>query len=74
MELASTIGLIALGLTAVCSFGAFGLISIHEDERRAARVSFAAAVLTGLPPFLACLLPTTGQLIVLGTAATGAIG
>ena len=73
MDLFTTIGLIALGLVAACGFGAFGLLSICEGARRAARGAFAAAALTGLPPFLACLLPPAARLVALTVTAGGMV-
>jgi reductive dehalogenase len=75
INLVTTVGLIALGLIALGSFGAFGLVSIREGERRAARVSFAAAALAAVPVFLALLLPIAARLVLLGTvAACGVAG
>jgi ferredoxin len=65
MDIATTMGLIALGLASACGFGAFAWVSIREGERRAARAAFAAAAGSALPFFAACLLPPTARLIVL---------
>jgi len=54
-------------------FGAFGLVSIREGERRAASVAFGVAVLTSLPLLLACLLPVVVKLVILGVIAAGGI-
>ncbi len=46
-------------------FSAFGLVSIHEGEYRAARVAFGAAILGALSILLCTLLPVSGQMILL---------
>jgi reductive dehalogenase len=48
--------LLAIALTLLVGFASFALISLHERERRAARVSFLAALLTSLPLVTAALL------------------
>jgi ferredoxin len=73
VDTVTTVGLVALGLAAICGLGAFGLVSIREGERRAARVSFAAAAGTALPFFLALLLPVEARLVLLGAAAAGGV-
>jgi ferredoxin len=70
----ATIGLLFLGLTIGLGFGAFGLQSLGEGERRAARVAFGAALVISLPFFLSALLPVQIGLVILGTAvAVGAV-
>ncbi len=54
-------------------FGVFGLVSVREGERRAARVALGAAVLTSLPFFLASLLPVAIRLVILGVIVAGGI-
>jgi len=73
MNAATTIGFMILGLIMLFGFGVFGLFSILEGERRAARVAFVAAVLTSQPLFLASLLPVTVKLVILGVIAAGAL-
>ncbi len=74
MDTATTISLIALGLIMLFGFGAFGLSSVWEGERRAARVAFGAAALTSLPFFLASLLPVAIKLVILGVVAVAVGG
>jgi len=74
MDTATTISLLTLGLIILFGFGAFGLISVWEGERRAARVAFGAAALTSLPFFLASLLPVAVKLIILGVVAVAVGG
>ena len=73
MDVTTTISLITLGLVVLLGFGAFGLMSVREGERRAARVALGAAVLTSLPFFLASLLPMTVKLVILGVIVGGGI-
>jgi ferredoxin len=61
--------LIALGLAIFLSFGAFGLVSLREDERRAACVAFAAAAMLSVPFFLSILLPGPSRRIALAVVA-----
>jgi ferredoxin len=69
----AAISLLALGLVMLLGFGVFGLLSVREGERRAARVAFAVAILASLPFFLASLLPVAVRLVVLGVIAAGGI-
>jgi ferredoxin len=73
MDAATAIILITLGVMTLIGFGAFGLFSIREVERRAAYLAFGAAVLASLPIFLASLLPVGVKLVILGVLAAGAI-
>jgi len=73
MDSATTIILITLGVITLLGFGAFGLFSICENERRAAYLAFGAAVLASLPLFLASLLPVGVKLVILGVIAAGTI-
>jgi len=73
MDVTTTISLITLGLVVLLGFGAFGLISVREGERRAARVAFGAAVLTSLPFLLVSLLPVMVKLVMLALIAIVAI-
>jgi reductive dehalogenase len=73
MDLTATIGLLTLGLIMLFGFGAFGLFSFREGERRAARIALAAAVLTSLPLFLISLLSLAVKLVMLGVIAAGGI-
>lgn len=74
MDTATTISLIALGFMMLVGFSGFGLVSIREGERRAARVAFVAAVLTSPPLFLASLLPVAVKLVMLGVVAVAVGG
>jgi reductive dehalogenase len=73
MNIATTISLMTLGIIMLFGFGGFGLFSIWEGERRAARVALTAAVSTSLPLFLASLLPLAGKLVVLGVIVAGGV-
>ena len=73
MDTATTINLIVLGFMMLLGFSGFGLISIREGERRAARIAFGAAALTSLPFFLACLLPVAVKLTILSVIIAGGI-
>jgi len=73
MDTVATIGLTALGVIMLLGFGGFGLVSVREGERRAARVAFGAVVLTSLPFFLASLLPVAVKLVMLGVIVGGGI-
>jgi len=75
MNAVATISLITLAFILLFGLGAFGLLSIREGERGAARLTLGAAVLTSLPLFLASLLPMEVKMGLLGvTAAGGAVG
>jgi len=74
MDIATTVSFIVLGLIMLFGFGAFGLVSIQEGERRAARVAFGAAALTSLSFFLASLLPVALKLVILGVVAVAVGG
>jgi ferredoxin len=70
-----TVGLIVLGLGSLFGLGAFGLLSLREGERRAARVGLSSAVAASALFFLATLLPAPGQLTLLGAViAAGMAG
>ena len=69
----TAISLLAVGLVMLLGFGVFGLVSVREGERRAARVALGAAVLTSLPFFLASLLPVAIRLVILGVIVAGGI-
>jgi len=69
MDTATTISLLTLGLVIFLGFGAFGLLSLREQEYRAARVAFGIAVLASLPFLPAGLLPVAFKLILLGVIA-----
>jgi len=72
MDMLSLI-LVALGCIALLGFGAFGVVSIQEGEKRAARVSFAAMALVSSPVFVAALSPATSKVVVLTVLAAMAI-
>jgi len=69
MELVATIALNAAGVVILLAFGAFGVLSLAEAQRRAAGVSFLVAVLGGGIFFGAALLPGGGPTAVLGVTA-----
>jgi reductive dehalogenase len=73
MDAATTISLVVLGLVMLLGWGGFGLFSVWEGERRAARVALGAAALTSLPLFLAALLPVAVKLALLGLILAGGI-
>ncbi len=73
MDIATTISLLTLGVIMLLGFGGFGLVSIWEGERRAARAALGAAALTSLPLFLASLLPVVVRLVILGVIVAGGI-
>ncbi|MBL7164081.1 MAG: 4Fe-4S dicluster domain-containing protein [Anaerolineales bacterium] len=62
----TTIFLLLIGLIVFVFFGAFGLVSLSEGERRAKNISFGIAALGAMTFFLAASLPTSVQLVVLG--------
>ncbi len=66
MSTLTTALLISLGSVCLLGFGAFGLVSLSEGERRAKNVSFGLAALGALVCFVAAGLPTPVQLGVLG--------
>jgi ferredoxin len=47
----------ALGILVLLGFGAFGVTSLREGERRAAGVAFTLSIALAIPFFLATLLP-----------------
>jgi ferredoxin len=69
--------LITLGAINLLGFGAFGVTSLREGERRAAGVAFGLSALLALPFFLVTLLETPFRWALLGIAGvvllTGAI-
>jgi len=73
MNTVTTMSLVALGLVMLLGWGGFGLFSVGEGERRAARVALGAAALTSLPLFLAALLPVAVKLALLGLILAGGI-
>jgi reductive dehalogenase len=68
--------LLAIALVMLAGFASFALISLHERERRAALVSFLAALVTSVPLVLAALLlPEVIQLaILIGLGLLAAVG
>lgn len=76
MDIATTVSLMTLGLVMLLGFGAFGLFSVWESERRAAYVTLGAAALTSsLPLLLSWLLPVAVKLVILGMiVAVGIVG
>ena len=69
METVTTVILMALGLISFLAFSTFGLFSLWEQERRAARVAFGLAVLTAAPFLLASQLPPEARVALLGLVA-----
>jgi hypothetical protein len=70
-EWVASLGLILIGAACLVGLGAFGFVSLHEGEKRAARVAFGLAGAAGLAFFLAALLPAAvkvGLLIALGVS------
>jgi ferredoxin len=57
VDAAASLLLFCVGLLALIGFSAFGVISVREGERRAARVAFSLAVMLSIPPIIAALLP-----------------
>lgn len=68
-----TVGLIVLGLGALLGFGAFGLLSLREGERRAARIGLSSALAISAVFFLATLLPAPGRLMLLGAVSAAGV-
>ena len=73
MDIVTTVSLMTLGFVMLLGFGAFGLFSVWESERRAARVALGAVALTSLPLLLSCLLPVAVKLVILGMIVAGGI-
>ncbi len=64
----------SLGLLLMVFFSCFGMVSVREGERRAARVFFMAAMVGAGPLLLSALLPTPFPVIALsGCALLGVI-
>ncbi len=61
-----TIILLIIGLIVFLFFGAFGLVSLLEGERRAKNISFGFAALGGAIFFLLASLPISAQLVGIG--------
>jgi ferredoxin len=72
MDIVTTVCLAAVASLVLLGFALFGLVSRWESERRAARVSFAAAA-SSLALYAPILLPPEGRLIVLGVMAVAAM-
>jgi len=62
----TTIILLLFGLIVSALFGAYGLVSITEGERRAKNIAFGLAALGAMIFFLAASLPTPVQFVALG--------
>ena len=73
METVTTVILMASGLVIFLALAAFGLFSLWEQERRAARVAFGLSVLTAAPFLLASRLPPGARMAVLGLVAAGLV-
>ena len=65
MEPATAI-LMALGVVVLLGFGAFGVTSLREGERRAAGVALELSIALAIPFFLATLLPPPFRWALLG--------
>ena len=65
MEPAAAI-LMALGVLVLLGFGAFGVTSLREGERRAAGVALELSIALAIPFFLATLLPQPFRWALLG--------
>jgi len=61
--------LVLLGFVVLAGFGAFGVTSLREGEKRAAGFAFGAAAVLSIPFFLAILLPAWVQGLMLAVAA-----
>ncbi len=61
-----TIILLLIGLIVFLFFGAFGLVSLLEGERRAKNISFGFAALGGAIFFILASLPISAQLVGIG--------
>jgi len=59
----------SLGLLLMVLFSCFGVVSVREGERRAARVFFMAAVVGGGPLLFSAILPTPFPIIALSGCA-----
>lgn len=68
-----TAALVAFGLLSTLGFGAFGVQSLLERERRAARIAFALAVAGLALLILAFVLPDNARLILLGPLAAAVL-
>jgi len=73
VDIVTTVSLMTLGFVMLLGFGAFGLFSVWESERRAAYVALGAAALTSLPLLLSWLLPVAVKLVILGMIVAGGI-
>jgi len=62
-----------LGFISFLALATFGLFSLWEQERRAARVAFGLAVLTAAPFLLASQLPPEARVALLGLVAAGLV-
>jgi ferredoxin len=60
--------LLALGVATLLGWGAFGMVSLHEGERRAAGLGFGLSVALALPFFLVALLDSPFRWALLGIA------
>ena len=69
----ATAALAACGLLISLAFGAFGIQSLAERERRAVGVAFALAVIGLIVLLLALVLPSTAKLILLGLLAAASL-
>jgi reductive dehalogenase len=63
----ATVILMALGVLVLLGFGAFGVTSLREGERRAAGVALELSIVLAIPLFLATLLPQPFRWALLGT-------
>jgi ferredoxin len=63
VDAAASLFLLGVGLVALISFAAFGVVSIRERERRATRVAFALAFSISIPVVTVALLPSPAPVI-----------
>jgi ferredoxin len=63
VDAAASLFLLAVGLLALISFSAFGVVSIREREPRAARVALALAFSISIPLVSAAFLPPPGPVV-----------
>ena len=69
----ATLGLLAVGLTVLVGFAAFGWASFREGEGRAVRIALGLAVVLSLPFLLLSLLPLQLRLVALGLTVLGGL-
>jgi reductive dehalogenase len=73
MNTTANLLLFLLALLPVFALGAFGILSLLEREKRAARMAFVLAILSGVCLGLVALLPLWVRWLVLGALGGGAL-